>query len=179
MDPRPLPVFTSNPTPLPSQSKHTVMSLLWHEGTQSLLTTTRDELAVIQMTRDEQIKAAQTSHDFPISSALYSEKFNLFITADSLGQITTWDLGSGEKILSWEAHPSAVVSAMCLGCNGKRLISAVGRPPAHARRTCRFADSTLCFCLMPVYRALMEAFMCGTCFLACACRNSCTRAPKR
>ena len=102
-----------------------VTAFVWHDASQSLITGYQSELAVLQLARDDTARAAQTSHDHPLSAVAYFPEYNLVVSGDTGGTIVAWDLSTGAKMLSFvEAHTAAIT---CLEADHRatRLLSAV------------------------------------------------------
>ena len=59
-----------------------------------------------------------------ISAMIYIPEFNLVVTGDQTGSITTWDLTNGQKALSFvSVHGDAMVTAFTTSHGGCRLLS--------------------------------------------------------
>jgi len=88
-----------------------------------MLVATYTELACVQLSRDK-VQAAHSSHDHPISAAVYVPSYNLLATGCYGGTIILWDLSSGGMVIEYEhAHQGAAVSCLAVGFGGRRLLS--------------------------------------------------------
>jgi WD40 repeat protein len=115
----PFPVVPGHPT--------YVSALFWHEETQSLIAGSKNQLGIVQLTRDESTKATITSHGSPITCIAYSDKFNQVATADSSGLFATWDLLEGKRLLQVsDAHGQSPIESIAFGRHGKWLLTGVG-----------------------------------------------------
>eukprot|EP00050_Salpingoeca_kvevrii_P000537 m.150559 g.150559 ORF g.150559 m.150559 type:complete len:550 (-) comp10147_c0_seq2:24-1673(-) len=112
------------PHPLATVPKP-VSCCIWHENSQSLITGSFNSLAIISIVKDEHQLAVNTTHDSPISAAIYVPQVDQVVTACTGGVIRTWRASDGTELLRFsDAHSGAPITALASGFRGKRLASA-------------------------------------------------------
>lgn len=102
--------------------------MLWHEQTQCMLTSCKDELCVTQLSRQEDTTANLTSHSAPLSCAVVQNGFSHVVTACAQGDLKVWDLTTGQLLLELTStHGTAAITAMVTADNDARVITGVSR----------------------------------------------------
>eukprot|EP00051_Salpingoeca_urceolata_P020705 m.314310 g.314310 ORF g.314310 m.314310 type:complete len:620 (-) comp19667_c0_seq9:1341-3200(-) len=110
------------PGPTTPGQKIVVLRALWHDATQSLITAAASELAVVQLHRTPE--STERTHPTGVKCMLLVPEYNQIITADESGEMCSWSLDNGEKLLQFSSpHGKACVTALALGANGKRFVS--------------------------------------------------------
>lgn len=107
----------------PLTTKHTITSCGWHEPSQMLLTSTREEFCAIELVRDD-VKATRTTHDSPVIALEFNPTHNLVLTGDSGGSVCLWDASSGEKKLTIaDAHGTNGLTLATFSAHESRFIT--------------------------------------------------------
>jgi WD40 repeat protein len=109
-----------------TQRKTIINSILWHEPTQSLVTGSRDELTVTEMSRQDAWRATITTHAAPVTCMHYLPEFGHVLTADSNGTISSWNLCTGEQLVEFaNMHSGNAVTFLGSCMQGCRAFSGV------------------------------------------------------
>lgn len=105
---------------------------MWNEATQSLVVGTYTELVVLQLERDSAYVARQPTHDSPVTALMYNPVFNCIVSGDEGGDIVSWDLSTGGKIIEMEqGHGGASITSFATKCSGYQLISGASDGSVH------------------------------------------------
>lgn len=103
--------------------KAAATDMLWHSATQSLITLTKDEIAIIQMTRDQDRRAFTVTDCNSVACMCLLEALNYLCTGSTGGTIATWKADTGEKMLEFGEEGGAAITAVCPGDLSSRLVS--------------------------------------------------------
>lgn len=112
--------------PRKSLKRFPISCLLWYEPTQSLLTGSKDELCVTQLSRHEDSTATVTSHPKPLTRMHYMPELGHLITACAAGVINVWDTSSGQHIMELSStHGDAAITGLKSSPKGLSVLSTV------------------------------------------------------
>eukprot|EP00730_Choanoeca_flexa_P006417 TRINITY_DN12148_c1_g1_i1.p2 TRINITY_DN12148_c1_g1~~TRINITY_DN12148_c1_g1_i1.p2 ORF type:complete len:996 (+),score=219.07 TRINITY_DN12148_c1_g1_i1:5156-8143(+) len=111
--------------PRKSLKKIPISCMLWYEPTQSLLTGSKDELCVTQLSRHEDSTATVTSHPKPLTCMHYMPELGHLITACAAGVINVWDVSSGQQIMQLSSmHGDAAITGISSSPKGLTVLTA-------------------------------------------------------
>ena len=108
----------------PSHKPPKIASVEWHEPTQSIIIASKDELAVVELSREPAVQATQTTHEQPVSCLHLVPEQGTLLTAATDGTICSWKIATGEPLMRFgAAHGMAAVTALTSGHGGRRFVS--------------------------------------------------------